>query len=72
MGHVKRGVKRIFILSFIIKIIGMLILGFCAGYLCMWIRNKVLHLGFTKKENLYFAVAAGVFTAAYFIYTECR
>lgn len=57
---------------FILKILVMLIVGFYAGYICMWIRNKILRLGFTKNENLYFAIASAVFIAVSFIYTECK
>lgn len=38
----------------------------------MWTRNKCLDLGFTRKENLYFAIAMAIVWTIYFCYTEYK
>ena len=63
-----RRVMRIFIF----RILGTFLLGFCAGYICFWIRNKILDLGFRRKENLCFAIVSALFAMVYAIYLECK
>lgn len=50
----------------------MLIVSFCAVYLGVWARNKILSLGIAKKENLHFAIITAVLMAIYYVYTQFK